>query len=168
MGGAWNWFRQRMYPPALRIESGDPETGLLILEIAAIQERLAQLPGQPAAAMAAMPAAPDNGLAVGICNQMLRLERSASKARQQGSGEAERLQGHLERLKTTLADSGIKYEDLTGQAYDPGRYDFEQLGEAQASPDVRRAMIVQCERPVVMLNGRLIQKAKGIVAKPAQ
>jgi hypothetical protein len=155
-----------MYPPALRIEASDPETGLLILEIASIQERLAKLPAQPVAAMAATPDVV-HGLAVGICNQMLRLERSANKARQQGSAEAERLQGHLERTKSTLAESGIKYEDLTGQAYDPGRYDFEPLGEPQISPDVTRATIIQCERPVVMLNGKLVQKAKGVVGIPA-
>jgi len=174
MSELWNRFRQKMYPSALRIEAGAPETGLLILELASVKEMLAALqtkaPPVEKPPEEDKPAAEklDENMAVAICNHMLRLERSAGKARQQGSGEAERLQGHLERLKATLADSGVKYEDLTGQAYDPDRTDFEPLGEAQPRPELRWPTIVQCERPVVLLNGKLAQKAKGVVGTPAR
>jgi len=173
MSEAWNRLKQRMYPSALRIEAGAPDTGLLILELASVREMLAALetkapPADPPPATADRASQKvDENMAVAIGNHMLRLERSATKARQQGSAEAERLQGHLERMKATLADNGVKYEDLTGQPYDSGRVDFEPMGEPQPRPDLRWPTIIQCERPVVLLNGKLAQKAKGVVGTPA-
>jgi len=158
-----------LYPAPFRIGAGDPRAGLLILELAAIKEMAGALPPseRPEPIPEPVSGTLDKDFAVSICNQMLRLQRSAQKARQQGAGEAERLQGHLERLRKLLEDQGVEYEDLTGQTYDPGRSDFEPLGEPQLMPELRRDTIVQCERPVVLLKGKPVQKAKGIVGTPA-
>ena len=168
-------FRQWLYPAPFRIEEGDPRSGLLVLELIAIQERIAALAPQgarPEPASAVPPPAPSGGVdkavAIPLCNQLMRIERSAARAAQQGASEAGRLQGHLDRLRKSLEESGVRYEDLTGQAYDHGRSDFEPLGEPQARPELKWATIIQCECPVVRLRGQLAQKAKGIVGVPAQ
>ncbi len=171
MNGTWNRLRQWMYPSAFRIDGGDPRAGLLILELAdeleEIKKMVSSLPAQPVQPQppvggAAAPAKVDKDFVVGICNHMARLERSARQ-----SGDSDRVRGHLDRLRKTLEDYGVNYEDLTGQAYTSGRRDFEPLGEPQVRPDLNRDTIVQCERPVVLIKGELAQKARGVVGTPA-
>ena len=97
---------------------------------------------------------------------MLRLDRSAARATQQGAAEAERLQRNLSGLRSALESGGIEYKDLSGQEYDPGRRDFEPLGQAQPSPGIVRPTIMQCESPAVFVQGRIAQKARGVVGVP--
>jgi hypothetical protein len=97
---------------------------------------------------------------------MHRLDRSAAKAQQQGAAEAERLRGHLERMRKTLGDEGVTYQDLSGQRYSPTRSDFEALGTPQPTTGLRWETIGQCERPVVLFKGTVWQTAKGVVGIP--
>jgi len=106
-------------------------------------------------------------LAIELCNKLHQLSRSVDKAREQGSAEADRLKNHVSRLARTLSEHAVEWEDLTGQAYDPGRVDFEPLGEPQERPGLSRKTIIQCERPVVRIMGRPVQAARGIVGVPS-
>ena len=169
-------IRQWTYPPAFRVESGDSTVGFLTMELAAINDVLAGLsaPVEQLPQSRTDPTDPsvlttskiDKELAAIICTQMVRLERATKTVMQQGVSEANRIKDQLDRMRETLKGIGAIYEDFTGQAYDPGRLDFEPLGELQYRPDLKYDTIINCERPMVMLNGKLIQKAKGIVGTP--
>jgi hypothetical protein len=107
-----------------------------------------------------------NAFLIEICNQVHRLTRSAKKIQEGGGAEGDRLNRHVERLRQVLNDHSVSWEDLTGQAFDSGRSDFEPLGEPQVVAGLRRKTIVQCERPVIRLSGKLVQSARGVVGKP--
>jgi hypothetical protein len=105
-------------------------------------------------------------LVIDLCNRLHQLSRTVEKAKEQGAAEADRLRSHLSRLAKTLGEHFIDWEDLTGQAYDPGRSDFEPLGEPQLVPGLARKTIIQCERPVIRFKGKVAQSARGVIGKP--
>ncbi|CAK0777457.1 hypothetical protein CCP3SC1_80028 [Gammaproteobacteria bacterium] len=103
-----------------------------------------------------------------LCNEHFRLvshltqlERMADPPRQ-----VRRLRTSVEYLQQAFEQKGIEYFDLTGQDYHEGRLDFENISPAEVDPSLTIAKIVVCEHPAVFLRGRLIQTARGIVARP--
>src|SRR4051812_33699950 len=58
----------------------------------------------------------DKSFAIELCNQVHRLSRSVIKAAEQGSSEAGKLKGHVDRLGKLLDERSLEWEDLTGQA----------------------------------------------------
>ena len=103
-----------------------------------------------------------------LCNEHFRLvsyltqlERITDPPR-----PVRRLRTSAEYLQQTLEQKGIEYLDLTGQDYHEGRLDFENIAPAEVDPSLTTARIVVCEYPAVFLRGRLIQTARGIVARP--
>jgi hypothetical protein len=172
----WIKFRQKLYPPELRIFAADDGFGvtavslLLALAQAKVAPPVSVVP--PESSQAKLPAhgAPgklEKEFVIDLCNQIHRLSRSTKKLQGAGAAEAEKLEGNLNRLQKMLEGHAIQWEDLSGQAFDPGRTDFEPLGEPQISPGLSRMTIIQCERPVIRLSGMLIQSARGIVGRPA-
>jgi hypothetical protein len=171
----WSAFNQWLYPRELRIEvsTADGVAAMVaasLAELAARQGTGARAFDAGAAAKAATPAAAaglEKSFVLELCNNFHRLSRSAKPFQETNSAEAGRMNRNLDQLKKVLHDNGIECVDLTGQAYDPGRADFEPLGEPQATPGLTRKTIIQCERPLVLLHGKLLQPAKGIVGRPA-
>ncbi|HEY3840463.1 MAG TPA: hypothetical protein VGL72_28020 [Bryobacteraceae bacterium] len=164
-------FRQALYPPEFQITPGDDEASLAVMvaHLATMMETLAPLaptdtPKPPP--VVTPTAGPDKAFVIDLCNQVHRLSRAVKKAQEQGGAEADKLQRHLDRLGEILAGYKVEWEDLTGQAYDPGRADFDPLGEPVMVPGLQRKTIIQCERPAVRFGGVLIQPAKGTVGRP--
>lgn len=172
----WIKFKQKLYPPEFQIcAEGD---GLGTMAVPLLLAMLTQAKGttpvpvvpegsQVKAQVHVQPDKLETGFVIDLCNQIHRLSRSTKKLQGAGTGEAEKLQGNLNRLQQMLEGHAIQWEDLTGQAFDPGRTDFEPLGEPQVSPGLSRMTIIQCERPAIRLSGMLIQPARGIVGRPA-
>ncbi len=113
-------------------------------------------------------AAIEKAFAIELCNQLYRLSKSVTKAQEQGGSDALKLKGHLDRLGKILDERSVRWEDLTGQAYHPGRADFEPLGEPQTTPGLLQKTIIKCERPAIRLDGAIIQLASGTVGKPLE
>jgi hypothetical protein len=112
------------------------------------------------------PPPPSKSFVTELCNRLHQLSRTVKKASDQQGPESDRLKTHMERLDKTLREYSIGWEDLTGQAYHPGRADFEPLGEPRSQAGLTRDTIVQCDRPVVRIDGRVVQSAKGVVGTP--
>lgn len=112
----------------------------------------------------------DPALAIALCNGYDRVLQNSRQMTAQGtdSKQLRSIRRALETIEETLRGHGIEYLDLTGQAYHPGREDFEPLGEPEASAEVSRPTIARCERPAVLVQGRLVQRARGIVVCPLQ
>lgn len=171
----WRLVTQWFFPPEFRIgvSRADPTAALLVSSLTEIADRIGKMAAKADTVsldQAVLPAAGgglEKGFVVDLCNNFHRLSRSA-KPFQDGSGsEAVRMNRSFEQLRKVLHDNGIECVDLTGQVYEPGRSDFESLGEPQPTPGLARTTIIQCERPLVRLKGKMIQPGKGIVGRPA-
>lgn len=105
---------------------------------------------------------------VSLCNDHFRLKRNASIMAEevQSSKELRSILRSLKKVDDLLETNGIQCLDLTNEPYDPGRQDFQSLGEAEQEVGIDEQIIRLCECPVILLNGKLIQKARGIVAGP--
>ncbi|MFH1862998.1 MAG: hypothetical protein ABH878_09340 [bacterium] len=112
----------------------------------------------------------DNYFITSLCNDLFRLKKSTHTLADSGVNlpAVRGIQRSLENLDSLFTTHHIEYRDLAGQEYHPGRNDFDPVAEAEESPDIEKAKILQCQQPTVSLNGRLIQKAKGIVVRPAK
>ncbi|HOQ05113.1 MAG TPA: hypothetical protein PKY88_07875 [Anaerohalosphaeraceae bacterium] len=107
--------------------------------------------------------------AVSLCNALFRIERqNRPQSGVQSAPTQEQLciQDAVSHIKTLLKRMQIEYSDPTGQAFTEGRLDFELIGAAEVRPGLRYKTIISCERPVVMIRGKLKQQAKGFVARP--
>lgn len=174
-----NRVRQWCYPAAFRIAAGGSDANVVAFvaaELSKLEQALAH--STVSAAAAASDHRPDPGpcleaeeasseltkdFVLDLCNIYYRLARAS----QASSGSGARKTGrHLDRMRNLLAEKGIECLDLAGQVYEEGRLDFEPLGEPQPDPSLSRMTILNCERPLVKLHGRLVQKAKGFVGKP--
>ena len=103
-----------------------------------------------------------------LCNEHFRLvshitqlERTVDSPRLM-----RRLRNTAEDLQQIFAQQDIEYCDLTGQDYHEGRLDFENIAPAEVDTSLAKPKIALCEHPAVFLKGRLIQTARGIVARP--
>ncbi len=173
--------RQLRYPPELRIlplrvgrSSADAIADALVL----VLERLASLAREkepPAPKTVATPNAASQGLspelAIAFANAYFRLSANlALLAAAQDSKELRGMKRALDAMDQAMRAAGVDCRDLTKEAYDAGRLDFEQLGEGEVTDGIERDTIAHCERPAVFLNGTLVQKSKGLVqrARPAR
>jgi len=174
-----NW-RQWVYSPEFRIPACGPEDfSALLLALLCEQERAAGPATPPAAETAsdgrpAGPAPQDDALAIAICNGCFRIRRNASEMTaaasgdgREGSKELRSISRALKRMDDFLGERGIEYRDLTGQVYDPGRQDFESIGEPQEVSGLKVRTIIQIELPAILIRGKLVQRARGVVGKPA-
>jgi hypothetical protein len=175
MDGFLPALRQKTFPPEFRIDSG---RGNLWEEslTAAMAEAVALLKAGPSKGSekpenSEAPPQPglDRELALALCDHHFRLHRNAEQLADGGgdSKELRSIRRTLESLNELLVSHGIEYRDPTGQAYDFLRLDFEQIGEPELVPGLDGLKVWRCERPAVLMNGALIRKARGVVAKPA-
>ena len=157
-------LRQWTYPREFRISVGRASDW----HDSPVQVSVGVLPEPPPEAEPAPPAL-DPSVAVDLCNYYFRLLANAKQMEADGREckELRSMTRQLDRFQETLEDYGVSCTDLTGQVYDDTRVDFEPVGEAEVQAGLDRRRIVRCECPVVMMNGKLLQKARGVVARPA-
>ncbi len=103
-----------------------------------------------------------------FCNDHYRLHRNVEQLENEGksSKELRSISRALQNVEELLEQHEIQCLDLTGQEYHVGRTDFNPLGEPEEIKGLHSMKILQCERPAIYLAGKLIQQAKGIVARP--
>lgn len=174
-------LRQWRFPAEFRIRPTDPQDPSLALAMAlaatadaeaAARRESAALAAEVAAlhekAAAAGPSIPST-LAVALSNECFRLRRNADQlpSDERESKEVRSIRKALESITEAMRGQGIEYVDLTGQDYVSGRVDFEQIGAQEPQGGLTREQISRCERPAVLLNGKLLQKARGLVVYPA-
>ncbi|CAK0781955.1 hypothetical protein CCP3SC15_90021 [Gammaproteobacteria bacterium] len=106
--------------------------------------------------------------AKGLCNEHFRLVSHLAQLERMTDPPrpVRRLRTAAEYLQQTFEQQGVEYRNLTGQDYHEGRLDFENIAPAEVDPSLTTPKIVVCEYPAVFLRGRLIQTARGIVARP--
>jgi hypothetical protein len=181
-----NWLRakQWLYPPEFRIHAGSSDAQALSVLADVVTRLLAQAeraapsappadagngtPASDAGPVAApVPGGLDKSFVIDLCNSVHRLSRAAKPLLESGGSDGGRVQRNFDLLRKALQTRGIEAVDLSGQVFSPDRYDFEPLGEPQPTEGLTRMTIVQCDRPLVMLDGKMLQPAKGIVGRPA-
>lgn len=170
-------LRQWIYPPEFQISVAGKQdavetlANLLVQAIAAQAQVQTQVQAQAANLLEKMSVTPSipPALACSLANYYFRLQRNAQQMAIEGaeSKELRSIKRALEDMTDTLHEHGVECIDLTGQDYDPGRVDFEQFGAPEVKAGLVREKIGRCEKPAVLLNGKLLQKAKGLVARPA-
>lgn len=155
--------RQKTFVREVRIDFVDEKTSWNEL----LKERLAAIKQQAKEPTASSAFKPDD--VIGLCNDLFRARRNTEQQAAEGvnSKEVRSSARALDHADMMLKNMGIEYIDLTGQAYDGGRIDFDPIAEPEVSPGVDRMKILRCERPAILLNGKLIQKGRGLVVKPA-
>lgn len=106
---------------------------------------------------------------ISLCNDHYRVRRNVEQLESEGnsSKELRSISRALGNVGTLLEKHKIQCLDLTGQEYHVGRTDFDPLGEPEEKEGIDTMKILQCERPAIYLDGKLIQQAKGIVVRPA-
>jgi len=179
MPGLLDRLRQWTWPPELRI----PAVGAVsacdgLAELAAeLAERCRVLPDPLATApvqsgpaplpASAAPVMPE--LALGLANHLFRLERNVEElaAKSEDSRPLRSVRDIAGRIRDLLSENAIECRDLEGEIFDIGRLDFDALGTPLEIAGLDRPRIGRCERPAIVLDGRLIQKARGVVEKPA-
>jgi hypothetical protein len=162
MSGRWLDLRQWIFPHQFRIPTGEWAT-----LASAIAEALAEIKGQEVVDEL-MPSF-DPAFAVSLCNQYFRLRRNTESLAAGGkeTREVRALKGALTKIAELFEEHQIEYRDLTGQTYDDTRIDFEPIGDPERVAGLTKRKISQCENPAVLVRGKLVQKARGVVAIPA-
>jgi hypothetical protein len=84
------------------------------------------------------------------------------------SGDGKKIERALESLDSMLLERGVECLNLEGQRYDDGRLDFEPIGAEEEAGSADHECIGRCEKPVIKVDGKLLQKARGVVIRPAR
>ena len=131
-------------------------------------EALARQAGEQAA-KGRQPTSLDPKFACAICNDVFRLPKNVAQLVQERgqSKELRSIERIVRNVDAVLKENGVEYIDLTGKPFDERSEDFEPAGQPQAVPGLDRAYVAACERPVVLINGKLVQRARGVVKRPA-
>lgn len=154
---------QWTYPPALRIarSTASPDVGALLHMQSRIESLLRNTRGGDPPISTIDPA-----FVTEFANATFRLRRNVMELRRRGTSfkEVDRIEHVLESLDREFRNQGIECRDLEGQPYDDGRLDFEPIA-AQSDPSLAKGIrqIGRCEGPLIILAGRTIQKARGVV-----
>ena len=103
-----------------------------------------------------------------LCNDVFRLQRNVAQLSREGRQRKElrSIERVVRNVHASLKENGVEYIDLTGKPFDERSEDFEPLGQPEEVPGLDRAYIAACERPVVLVNGELVQRARGVVKRP--
>lgn len=186
--GVYAWWRQLRYPAAFRIDLGGTMDGLAEFAASRANVRAPEAgangtgvaesaqPSPPAAADPPVPSAePETGRAadpeflLALANEYFVLEKSADRLlNAHGEGrEATGVKRAVKRLSDILERHGVEVQNLAGQEYRFERRDFVAVGEPEPREGLTRMEIILCEKPLVRIDGKIAQVAKGIVARPA-
>ncbi|HNQ87731.1 MAG TPA: hypothetical protein PKM73_03750 [Verrucomicrobiota bacterium] len=177
------WWTQGRFPEEIRISEVAPVDleevlGELAADILAMGK---PAPANPVAAESAAPApvptasaapaagALEVGFVVALCNDLSRVKRNATMLSQAGT-ETKEIRGirrAVERLDDALRGRGVEYFEKTGTRFDPRDIEFDPKGQPVVVPGLAQSRIGPCECPVVKLDGKIIQRAQGLVEVPA-
>ncbi len=104
-----------------------------------------------------------------LCNDLFRLRRNADLLAKEGpeTKEIRSIKRAVERLDDMLKQRGIEYLDITGRLWDYRDVDFEPKGQGVPVVGLTHKRIAACECPLVRIDGRIVQRAQGIVEVPA-
>jgi hypothetical protein len=169
-------LRQFSFSPAFRIGPDDDPGWLgdlddIASEVASIRQPLGLARESPPPRADAQPTTnevlPDR-FVVGLCNELFRMQRNLKILRDDGreSKESRSIGRALENIQQILNESAVRCDDLAEEPCDEGRVDFEPISEAEIRPGLTRMTIIECVRPRVMRDGKLLQRASGLVARP--
>ena len=166
-------LRQWTYPREFRIDPGarsDWASTVVGAALRIMKEAEEKPPETQQGDIATAADSVSNTFAISLCNEHFKLRRKLKRfeSTHGDSSELDGLQSSLQDVKDLLREHNIECEDLTGQVYSSGRLDFESVGPGERKPGVTEPRIAVCERPVVRLNGKIIQKAKGLVELPGR
>lgn len=190
LGTVYRKIRQMTFPPEFRIETDWNSqwersaatalsqclklTGNTTHRMRDLQRQLDETQSQPGepqdtAADQKDKGAFDSKFACAICNDIFRLQRNVTQLEHEGgsSKELRSIQRVVRNVDHALKENGIEYIDLTDKPFDERSEDFEPFGKPQEIPGLDRAWIAACERPVVLINGRIVQRARGVLKRPA-
>ncbi len=105
-----------------------------------------------------------------LCNDLFRIQRDTTLLPEQNATHKELRGVHrtLGNIFQLLQEKGIECLDLTDQDYLPKRVDFTPSRKVQELPGLESVIIAECKRPAIYFQGNLLQKATGIIAKPAK
>ncbi len=106
---------------------------------------------------------------VDLCNEIFRLRLNEEKMRKEG-GDSKALRGinrAREGMELLLHKQGIEFFDLTGRKWDARDNDFEPVGQPEEVAGLEAKRIGRCDRPLVKISGKIVQRAKGTVQRPA-
>ena len=164
-------LRQWQYPLEFRIEADErvawPELlNRAVAEAVEAAEKAASAQSRDPPVPAP---APGNDFFVEFCNSNFRLRRNVEQLEKEreSSKTLRRIRGALDKVETILDRAGVESIDLTGERYEEGRLDFQSLATEEI-PGLQEMEISLCERPLILLQGQMIQRATGVVARPAQ
>ncbi len=158
-------WRQRAYPAPFRIYA--PKSSEWQQALVRSLSHLTAPPQEPPGPSGPPRAIPDM-LAVALCNNHFWIGCQIGQMEKEGidSAETRNVKRCLDALKSALEKNDILSIDLTTQGYHAGRLDFEAFGKPEVRPGLAYSIITMCESPVVMSGRRLLQKARGTIAKP--
>ena len=158
----YSLLRQRSFPAAFRIDL-EPGGDWTVALVGAMSDLLG------AARKASASSGLDRDFAISLCNEYFKLGRNVKRLADQGneSEDMQRIRTALDDIDQLLQRHEIECLDLSGQTYDLGRRDFESIAEARRVPGLKAARIALCERPMVLIKGKLAQTARGLVEIPA-
>ncbi len=186
-------IRQWAFPPAFRIsvkDAGDWAETLVTATAEALiaAKRLAAVTATPGVNGAApAPAPADNtsthpadqvdipsapplarSFVVGLCNQYFRLRRNTKllTSEKGDSKELRSIERALRDVAELMEEQDVECLDLTDHDYDDGDERFEPAGIEEVD-GLDRKKITYCECPAVLLKGKLLQRARGLVGRPA-
>jgi len=175
--------RQRTFPAAFRIrttEAGELPDLLaehleqMLISLDELERRLKQSTPQPQVKTARpsdeeLAHRQEKSFAIGLSNECFRWLNNLDSLtkRLPDNPDLEDVRKRLANIRAFCRKKkGFEWADLQNEPYDLKRNDFEPTSEAEDTPGLDRPRILRCELPVVRLQGKIIQKARGIVGKP--
>lgn len=172
-------LRQWSFPPEFRIDTGDGlDPGeLLVRAVGAAILAAEKTPSPAPPPPRPPPTTPAGPVATGgiemefacsLCGDLFRLRRNVAQVVAEGkeTKEIRSIQRALERVDSLLSAKGVEYIDLTGRAWTDRDLDFDPMGQPEIDPTLDVKRIAVCERPLVKMGGKIVQRAKGTIKKP--
>jgi hypothetical protein len=113
-------------------------------------------------------AALDQDLAISVCNEIHRIGRNLAQMKADGHElrEIARIERAIRNVSELFEEEGVLSIDLSGAPYDDHRGEFDPVAPPDPVPGLTRVEICRCERPVIIINGKLVQRARGTLGKP--
>ena len=178
MNRAVLFFRQLLYPKEFRIQlpgSFGPEFSTseffngLAEGLAGAQNRIEELKQLLKQFEGTAHEGVPKAFAIDLANQWFRIKRNLSVLEETGTSnkETRMLNRSIEGIQRSMAEQEVELIDFTGKVLVDGQKDFEIAGEPEHRSDIKEKTILFCERPAIMINGKLVQAARGLVAVPA-
>jgi hypothetical protein len=165
-------IRNLILPSELRLNSEcdqtDPTVALL-LSLLSEFDKLAP----PSSLTLSEPLPPPSGgipkaIAIETCNELFRMDRHLVRVKERSgdAGDMRKQERSVTKLRTLLSKNKVEYIDVTGQVWTPSRVDIEVIGSLREDATLTDIHVERCERPVVMIDDKIEQQARGTLVGP--